>query len=134
MTVDELSEKYDKELSGTIGDKELRYYLLSPLFQNLYQNKIVYHERFTAFVQLSNISLTPDMFTARAELISTIRTLRTQRSPLPKHGKFLQIGHTSPYTKDAFRPTHPGSSGQTRNWQKKLKNSSIPTISMKPGI
>ena len=60
----------------------MRYYLLAPLFQNLYQNKIVYHERFTALVQLSNISLTPDMFTAHAELISAIRTLRTQRRPV----------------------------------------------------
>lgn len=84
MTVTELSEKYAKELTATKGDKEMRYYLLAPLFQNLYQNKIVYHERFTALVQLSNITLTPDMFTARAELISTIRTLRTQRRPLPQ--------------------------------------------------
>jgi hypothetical protein len=106
MTVNELSEKYAKELSGTKGDKEMRYYLLAPLFKNLYQNKIVYHERFTALVQLSNISLTPDMFTARAELISVIRTLRTQRRPVPQtweisaNWKYLTLnkGCLSPYS------------------------------------
>ena len=87
MTVNELNEKYHEQLTSTKGDKELRYYLLSPLFQNLYQNKVVYHERFTAVVQLSDISLTPDIFFARAELISLIKSSRLRKKPLPKTWK-----------------------------------------------
>ena len=62
MTVNELNEKYHEQLTSTKGDKELRYYLLSPLFQNLYQNKVVYHEHFTAVVQLSDICSHPIYF------------------------------------------------------------------------
>jgi len=106
MTVYELSEKYAKDLTETKGDKEMRYYLLAPLFQNLYQNKIVYHERFTALVQLHNITLTPDMFTAQVELISVIIALRMQKRPLPKTWEIsanwayitLHKGCLSPYS------------------------------------
>ena len=84
MTISELSEKYYNELSSTMGDTELRYYLLSPLFNKLYQYKVIYHERFTALIQLSDIIITPKMFTAHADLISLIKQRSNSSSPVPK--------------------------------------------------
>jgi len=67
MTIAELNEKYHHgELSTCAGDQEFRYLLFSPLFNNLYQNKVVYHERFTSIIRLENIILAPDRFEAVA--------------------------------------------------------------------
>ena len=67
MNIQELTEKYSKgELSSQIGDSELRRQEFSPLFRNLYENKVVYHERFTCIVKLENIELLPDRFSAKA--------------------------------------------------------------------
>jgi len=84
MNLTELNEKYHAQLSAAQGDQELRYYLLAPLFQNLYQNKVVYHERFTALVQLSEITLTPELFTAKAALIAVIKASSFRKRPLPQ--------------------------------------------------
>lgn len=84
MTIAELNKKYHKELSLNPGDKELRFYLLSPLFQNIYENKVVYHERFTCIVQLSDIKLTPDFFKAKALRLSMIKPLTYCNVPLPE--------------------------------------------------
>lgn len=89
MTITELNNKYHKELSSTRGDKELRYYLLSPLFQNLYENKVVYHDRFTGIVQLSNIELSPETFIAQAQLLSLIKLGVKRNNPLPNT---LEVG------------------------------------------
>ncbi|MFZ4705272.1 MAG: hypothetical protein ACOYMF_04615 [Bacteroidales bacterium] len=67
MNISELNKKYTKgELSSTEGDKQLRYEALSPLFKNLYENKVIYHERVTSIIRLENIILTPDLFEATA--------------------------------------------------------------------
>lgn len=89
MTIAELNKKYHKELSLNAGDKELRYYLLSPLFQNLYENKVVYHEWFTCLVQLSDIRITPEIFEAKAHRISMIKSLTYSNVTLPENWKVV---------------------------------------------
>lgn len=84
MTIDELNEKYQKELSWTEGDQELRYNLLSPLFKNLYENKVVYHERITCIVQLSDIIISPERFWAKAQRILLISPGTYENRPIPE--------------------------------------------------
>lgn len=65
MNIPELCEKYTHgELNLMPGDKQLRYDVLSPLFNNLYENKVIYHDRVTSIIRLENIILTPDLFEA----------------------------------------------------------------------
>jgi hypothetical protein len=67
MTISELNTKYNNgELPNFDSDKELRYKLVSPLFKNLYDNKVIYRERFIGIVQLEDIELTEDLFRATA--------------------------------------------------------------------
>jgi hypothetical protein len=67
MNIKELNAKYTNgELSSQTGDAELRRKEFSPLLFNLYENKVVYHERFTCIVKLEQIKLLPDRFTAIA--------------------------------------------------------------------
>lgn len=67
MNIPELFEKYTHgELTSMPGDKKLRYEVLSPLFNNLYENKVIHHERVTSIIRLDNIILTPDLFEATA--------------------------------------------------------------------
>ena len=67
MNIKELNEKYTKgELSKQCGNSKLKRNEFSPLFANLYQNKVVYHERFTCIVKLDHIELLPDRFEAIA--------------------------------------------------------------------
>jgi hypothetical protein len=67
MNIKELNDKYTNgELSNQTGDPELRRKEFSPLLLNLFENKVVYHERFTCIVKLEQIEFFPDMFTAIA--------------------------------------------------------------------
>jgi hypothetical protein len=67
MNIKELNAKYTNgELSSPTGDAELRRKEFSPLLLNLYENKAVYHERFTCILKLENIKLNADGFTAIA--------------------------------------------------------------------
>lgn len=67
MNISELNKKYTKdELTSTEGNKQFRFEVLSPLFKNLYENKVIYHERVTSIIKLENIKLTPDLFEATA--------------------------------------------------------------------
>jgi len=85
MIVAELNEKYHEELSWTQGDQELRYNLLSPLFQNLYENKAVYHERFTCIIQLPDIVISPESFRAKVRRLSLINPGVYQNMPIPEN-------------------------------------------------
>lgn len=83
----ELNNKYiNGELSLGSGNKELRYNALSPLFENLYDNKVVYHERFTCIVKLQDIKLTHELFEAQAHLHLLIDpgVFRRLKSPPPE--------------------------------------------------
>ena len=67
MTISELNGKYTwAELGAMPGDITLRFQLLSPLFRNLYDNKVVYHERFTCIIKLEDIQISPERFSATA--------------------------------------------------------------------
>ena len=67
LSISELNAKYDHaDLASQPGDRDFRYQILSPLFENLYENKVVYHERFTCIVKLENITITPERFSAIA--------------------------------------------------------------------
>lgn len=87
MTIEELNKKYvNNELSLGSGNKELRYQALSPLFKNLNDNKVVYHERFTCIIRLEDIQLTPEHFKATAHLHLLIDSgvFKRLTSPPPK--------------------------------------------------
>lgn len=67
MNISELNHKYKNgELSGQTGDPELRRKEFSQLFTNLYETKVVYHERITRIIKLEKIELLPDRFNAIA--------------------------------------------------------------------
>lgn len=66
MTFDELRKKYtDNELSYFPGDANLRREAFTPVLTDLYENKIVYYEKFICVVALSEIELTEDGFRAK---------------------------------------------------------------------
>jgi hypothetical protein len=68
MTIQELNKKYiNGELSNYPGDNSFRYEVISPLFNNLFENKVVYHERFTCIVILENLIIKPELFEATAK-------------------------------------------------------------------
>lgn len=67
MTVAELKAKYTaKELGSSLGDTELRYRAFAPLFIDLYENKMVYHERVTLIIKVENLVITPERYDATA--------------------------------------------------------------------
>lgn len=84
MTIEELNTIYPIELSLIPGDNDLRFKLLSPLFQNLFENKIIYHERFTCLAQLSEIELTPSIFKAKVKRLSLIYACERIRHLVPE--------------------------------------------------
>lgn len=57
------------ELVGKFDHKSnaIRYKLLAPLFENLYENKALYQERFTSLIFLENMVITPEGFKAKAK-------------------------------------------------------------------
>lgn len=65
MTISELHEKYSvKELSAIPGDGELRKEIFPPLFDNLFENKVIYHERVTFVAKLEDIKFLSEGFQA----------------------------------------------------------------------
>jgi hypothetical protein len=67
MHIKELHEKYPKgTLDRLPGDVALKYEAFYPLFQNLYENKIVFYDRFLAIVILEDIDISDWGFRARA--------------------------------------------------------------------
>ena len=67
MTIDELMRSYSKhDLSYFPGDNDLRYRLFSPLFTNLFEDKVVYRERFVCVARLESIMVTSEGFSATA--------------------------------------------------------------------
>ncbi len=111
MSISQLNAKYTNgELTSTIGDKHLRYEALSPLFLNLYENKVVYHERVTIIIRLENIVLTPDWFKATAVFLK-LSQLSSNRFHLMTPGDSWSIGASWAYlTLDSKGCLHPYSS------------------------
>lgn len=54
------------ELSYFPGDNDLRFRAFSPILKNLFENKVVYRERFICLVRLEEIQITPEFFSATA--------------------------------------------------------------------
>ena len=87
MTISELRKKYKNgELTSTQGDQEFRYLALSPLFTNLYENKVVYHDRFTSIIRLEDLEISPIQFQATAirHLLIDNGAFRRKRLPPEK--------------------------------------------------
>lgn len=73
MTIAKLLEKYTKgELTSQVGEQKLRFEAFSPLFNNLYDNKVIYHERITSLLRLENIIITDEGFNAIAKRIKLL--------------------------------------------------------------
>lgn len=51
-----------------MGDPELRRTLFAPFLQNLYENKVVYYERFMCVARIEKMIITPDQFHAKAKV------------------------------------------------------------------
>ena len=67
MNIFELNKNYSaEELTTFPGDNKFRFDVFSPLFKNLFETKVVYHERFTGIVILDEINISPEMFEATA--------------------------------------------------------------------
>jgi len=67
MTLEEINSKYSwKELSSMPGDGELRRNLFSSFLTDLYENKIIYYERFACVAYIKDIIITPELFEATA--------------------------------------------------------------------
>jgi len=67
MTIYELKQSYSEhDLSYFPGDNDLRYRLFSPLFTNLFEDKVIYRERFICVVRLENIMITSEELSADA--------------------------------------------------------------------
>lgn len=62
-----LRSKYNShELTYSPGDNQLRYEAFAPLFERLFENKVVYRERFIGIIKLEEITITPERFEAKA--------------------------------------------------------------------
>lgn len=66
LNISELNAEYKSGLTEIPGDREFRYKVLSPLFEKLYENKVVYYERFVCIAKLENIKITPERIHAIA--------------------------------------------------------------------
>lgn len=67
MTIDQLKIKYtERELSSFPGNNTIKFQAFTPLFSNLFENKIVYYKRFMCIACIENIEITPERFSATA--------------------------------------------------------------------
>ena len=78
MTTKELLEKYpDGKFNYSSGDEEFRHKVFSPLFENLYENKLIYHENGKYWlIRAENIEITLERFSATAVPIKFLFTNR----------------------------------------------------------
>ncbi len=67
MLLKDMSEEEQEEYWKNIKIKGREKYIeYAPAFDNLYNNKIIYHERFTRIVRLEDIEITDEYFQAKA--------------------------------------------------------------------
>lgn len=69
MTIEELEVKYRaEELKANISEiNTLKYELFSPSFTNLFENKLVYYEKFFCVGIVKDVKITPDFVSITAE-------------------------------------------------------------------
>lgn len=74
MTFADLRARYsENELSYFPGDRQLRYEAFAPILQNLFENKLVYNEKFIGLVRLEDVKITPEKFWATAIPLISMR-------------------------------------------------------------
>lgn len=65
MTISELKEKYSRnELFSKDTDSNFRIELFKALFETLYENKVVIHDKFTCVARIEKVEISTDFFTA----------------------------------------------------------------------
>ena len=65
MTISEVKGKYThNELFSPDSNVELRNSIFTSLFENLFENKIVIHDRFTCIATIKHVEILPDLFSA----------------------------------------------------------------------
>ena len=65
MTMTELNEKYSHdELFSKEFDSELRQEVFTHIFKNLFEDKVVIHNRFTCIARIEKIEILPESFSA----------------------------------------------------------------------
>lgn len=80
MYIKELHKNYpDSALSYLPGDRELKFKAFSPLFENLYENKVIYNEKFMCLAKLEIVNLTSWGFKARATPLLEIERVDLSR-------------------------------------------------------
>jgi len=87
MTFNELRKIYtSSELSSLPGDAKLRKEAFSPILSDLYENKVIYQERFCCVVSLSEIELTTKGFQARCIPFAKMAPIGTYCWEPPEEG------------------------------------------------
>jgi hypothetical protein len=67
MTFADLRSQYSEhDLSHSPSNHELKYRIFAPVLNNLFEDKVVYDERFLCIVRLENVEITPERFSALA--------------------------------------------------------------------
>ena len=98
MNLAQLNQQYPNgELTSVPGDPNFRYEVLAPLFNNLYENKVIFHERATVVLKLEDIKITPDKFEAKAIRQLLIGTENRINKVLPP--KIFPVGSNWAYLK-----------------------------------
>ncbi|MBS9773783.1 MAG: ADP-ribosylglycohydrolase family protein [Tenacibaculum sp.] len=95
----EKQRKFWEELK-TRGIKKYQKY--APIFENLYQNKIIYHEGITRIVRLENLEITDEYFQAKAIKEKVILT-KSQKDRFRKYNTLEKVLNKS--DKWTFRGT-----------------------------
>lgn len=82
MNLHSIIENFDPQvLSHSDGFGELKKQALAPLFDNLYENRVIYHERFTCLATIENIEITKDKFSAFIVPIAMVPTKKRMEIP-----------------------------------------------------
>ncbi|MDX9933200.1 MAG: hypothetical protein RB294_11495 [Bacteroidales bacterium] len=74
MTIAEIKAKYPEDTLFTVGaDKELRKSVMGSLFDNLYENKIIYREKVAFIAEVESFELSEEYFSVNLKLLQHIR-------------------------------------------------------------
>ena len=74
MTIAEIKAKYPEDALFTVGaDKELRKSVMGSMFDNLYENKIIYREKVAFIAEVESFELSDEFFSVNLKLLHHIR-------------------------------------------------------------
>lgn len=74
MTIAEIKAKYPEDALFTVGaDKELRKSVMGSLFDNLYENKIIYRDKVAFIAEVESFELSEEYFSVELKLLQHIR-------------------------------------------------------------